>query len=129
MTKSATDWVLTLKFQHVEAIRNGLKKYIMRTRLPAGLRPGDRFYIAQAAWEGRIVLRLTVCALLVYVPKFAWYRFHDDLGISKEEFNRYTRGRDRIYLVGISNVEEMPKDMTIHDLGLKKAPRWFCRIE
>lgn len=123
------DWVITLKPQYVEAFRNGSKKYEIRTRVPNDLRPSDRLFVVQSASGGKIVLCLVVDAILYSTPTNAWGRFNRALGISKEAFDEYTKGRKEIVLLRISNIEEMPEDMTFYDLGLGKAPLWFQRIK
>lgn len=122
------DWVITLKPQYVEAFKNGTKKYEIRTRVPNDLRPSDRLFVIQSASGGKVVLCLVVDAIFNLFPVDAWGRFNRALGISKEAFDEYTKGRERIVLLRISNIEEMPDDMKIYDLGLKKAPLWFKRI-
>lgn len=123
------DWVISLKSQYVEAFKKGDKKYEIRTRVPNELRPLDRLFVVQSNSGGKIVLKLVVEAILFFSPENAWGRFNKTLGISKKEFEKYTNNRKEIVLLRISEIKEMPKNMTILNLGLKKAPMWFQQIK
>ena len=128
MVELINDWVMSLKPQYVEAIRKGLESYVIRARLPRELQPGDKVFVVESGSGGKVVLCLTVGAKMMFTPKLAWYRYQGALGITEEEYKKYTRDKDRIYLLRITIVEEMPEGMTVRDLGFPKAPTWFYRI-
>lgn len=128
MADLINDWVMSLKPQYVEAMRKGLMSYVIRSRLPRELQPGDRVFVVESGSGGKVVLCLVLGERVMYTPELAWYRYQGALGITEEEYKKYTRDKDRIYLLRILVIEEMPEGMTVRDLGFPKAPTWFYRI-
>ena len=122
-------WAISLKPEYVEAFRNGTKKYEVRSKEPISLCPHDSIYVVQSGSGGKVVLRLEVGRILQFSPDTAWRCYSNELGISKEDFDDYTKGREKIALLRIDRVENMPENMTIKDLGLNKAPQWFQQIK
>lgn len=123
------DWAISLKPKYVEAFKKGTKKYEIRTKKPNELRPQDRLFVIQSGSRGKVVLCLEVDRILQLSPETAWRRYNDELGITKEAFDEYTKDRKVVELLHIRSVEEMPDDMTFYDLGLTKAPLWFQQIK
>lgn len=122
-------WAMTLKPMYVEAIRGGFKRYEVRTKIPRELYPGDRIFVVRSASGGKVVFCIVVDKIYRFTPIKAWSLFSYAYGISQEEYDKYTRGRFRVYLIKFGKIEEMPEGMTIRDLGLKIAPQWFQRIK
>lgn len=123
------DWAITLKPQYITAIKNGSKKYEIRTKIPNDLRRLDTLFIVKSASGGKVVASIEIDAVLFLSPADAWGRFNHALGISKDAFDEYTKDREEIILIRLGDLEEMPEDMTIDDLGLKKAPQWFAHVK
>lgn len=126
---SRKEWAITLKPEYIEAFRNGTKKHEIRSRIPIGLFPHDKLYVVQSGSGGKIVLCLEVGRILYCSPNVAWGCYSNELGISKEGFDRYTKGRESVVLLCINSVEEISENITIKDLKLKKAPQWFYQIK
>lgn len=123
------NWAITLKPQLITAIKNGSKKYEIRTRKPNDLRPLDTLFIVQSASGGKVVGSVKVEAIFSFRTEYAWRCFNSALDISKEAFDEYAKGKEEIVLIRIGKFEEVPEKMTIDDLGLKKAPQWFARVK
>lgn len=121
-------WVITLKPEYVEAFKKGNKEYEIRTKKPNGLCPQDHLFVVQSGSGGKLVLRLEVDRILLLSPGTAWRRYKDKLGITKEAFDEYTKGRKSVELLHVSSVKVLPDWMTIRYIGLTKAPQWFQQI-
>lgn len=120
-------FICSIQHPYTEYILHCHKLYEIRTRIPKDMKTGDRIYVVESGSHGKIRLHFLVGKIIEIEPKLAWRRYEFELGISYENFKKYTDGKDKIFLIEITNVRNLNFYCNVSDLGYKRAPNWFYK--
>ena len=91
------------------------------------MKTGDRIYVAESGNHGRIAFHFLVGNIIEIEPKLAWHRFQFQFGMPLEKFREYVDGKDKIYLIEITNLHNEYYSYSVSDLGFSRAPNWFYK--
>lgn len=123
-------YVLALHERFLNALIEGRKKFEIRTRIPSDIRKGDWLFLVQTGTHGKIQSAARIKRIYANNPAILWAEHQQELGITLEEYQDYTKGREQIYLLEFDQITDARSSRdTIKKLGLKRTPQWFQRID
>lgn len=77
---------------------------------------------------GLIVGEVRVKGMHAAMPDVIWRKYGPASGLSKEEFDEYAKGADRLYAYRLENPIRYGKPKTLSKVGLKRAPQSWCYL-
>ena len=122
------NWCISLKQKYANAILEERKTIEIRTRVPKNLCKDDLIFVCISGSHGMIPFSFRVRRKMLRGTNFAWHAYNDLMGISIDDYERYTAGRDLIWLIEIKDLQVYDQPLNISELNIKRAPLWFTRI-
>lgn len=112
--------VITVSQKDADGITSGEKRVVYRKirmqPLPAA------FILWCGGRNGRIIGEIPITGSVWGTPEEIWEKTHDRSGISIEAYSKYFASRDMAYAYELGAFTELPEDMTLSDLGLRRPP-------
>lgn len=125
------DAIISLKPKHVENILSGNKTVELRTRT-INMPVGSKLWIYATLPVGKIKLSVDIDFVEAGSPLDIWERYGKDIFISRHEFDKYTKGRQRVVAIGLRNIEPLDRDICLTTMRKYKAdfqpPQFFSRL-
>ena len=125
------DAIISIKPRHVENILSGAKTVELRTRR-INLPTGSRLWIYSTLPVGKVKLSTDIEFIDMLPPKEMWDKHGKNICISKKEFDDYTKDRDRVSAIGLSNVRPLDRDICLGTMREYKKnfqpPQFFSRL-
>lgn len=107
---------------------NGSKSVEIRTRLPLGLRAGDRVFVCVSGTHGMVPFSFGVEWSARYRTDYAWEHFYRQMCVSWDEYNGYVGEREYVCLVWLDDVHVFHRPISIGEFGLNRPPMWFSSV-
>lgn len=120
-------FICSIQYPYTERILHHHKLYEIRTKIPKDMKTGDRIFVVESNSHGKIRFHFLVGDIIEIEPRLAWSRYHFLLGIPYNKFMKYVEGRDKIFLIEITNLSNTFYHFSVSDLGFKRAPNWFYK--
>lgn len=120
-------FICSIKYPYTKYILQHHKLYEIRTKIPKDMKTGDRIFVVESGSHGQIPFHFLVGNIIEIEPKLAWQRYHLLLGIPIEDFKLYVDGKDKIYLIEITNLYNLYYCLSVSDFGFSRAPNWFYK--
>lgn len=77
---------------------------------------------------GLIVGEVRVKGMHAAMPDVIWRKYGPASGLSKEEFDEYAQGADRLYAYRLESPVRYDRPKTLSEVGLKHAPQSWCYL-
>lgn len=123
-------YVLAVRQPYLDRLIQKTKTIEVRTRIPTELKKGDWLFLVETGTHGKIQSAAQIKRIICKHPFEFWADYHETLGITLEDFKKYTSGRNLIFGLQLSPVTDGRKGRDyISKLGLKRTPQWFQRID
>ena len=122
-------WMITLKEEYCNAILEGRKGIVIRTRIPRTLVAGDTIMVCMEGSKGRVPFFFVVDCVVAFSPKALWTFNKHELAIAEKDYLEYTKGQSVVYALHINYVYRYDRLWTISDFGVRKEPQWFTEVE
>ena len=122
------NYIISIKHLYAERIYNGTKKYEIRTRIPT-LQQYDGIYIYEPKPIALITGVIFITKILKLTPEVAWDTKAHVLGITKDNFDKYCKSKEFIYLIECDYVVKFNKPEPLSYFGFIHAPQWFVKIK
>ena len=113
--KQMDDALISLKPRHVTNIIEGSKKVELRNRV-VNIKPGTRLWIYSTLPEGYICAYAVVHSVVIDRPSVVWGEYRHVMGITKQEFDMYTKGRERVSVIKIKNIYKIEPGIDLYHL-------------
>lgn len=110
---------ISIRPKHVENIVSGEKTVEIRT-VNLNLKPGQPIWIYATIPVANLVAVAQVRAIHRHAPAKIWHQFKNTVAITKQEFDAYAGGRDKITAIQLSGVCILDKPMSLEKLRSKQ---------
>jgi predicted transcriptional regulator len=107
-----SDAIISIKPRHVENILSGAKKVELRTR-KINLPVGSRLWVYTTLPVGNVSLYAEISFIVNISPGEIWSEYKDQLCLSKEEFDDYTKGRRTVSAIGLNNIKVLDESICL----------------
>lgn len=125
------DALLSIKPQHVKNIKSGAKTVELRVK-PLNLPVDSRLWIYTTLPVGEIGLHAQIDFIDSSTPEEIWSMHGKKICISREDFDRYTDGREQVTAIGLKNVNVLEKGVSLDSIRQKvgrfNPPQFFLKI-
>lgn len=111
------DILLSLKPKYAEKVLAGEKKVEIRRVFNENL-SGLRIAIYSSSPHKCIVGQAKISYIVKDHPLKIWQRYHNQIGTSFEEYQRYTYGKDKVYAILLDNVIPYKQDISLTHLSI-----------
>ena len=108
--------LMSIKAEHARKVVSGTKKVEIRRRFSKKWK-GCKVSIYASGCERSLVGEASIKRVVVDRPENVWKRFHDQIGCTKEEFDKYTGSKNEIYAVVLENVMPYPKSISLKEVS------------
>jgi predicted transcriptional regulator len=110
-----TDAIISIKSRHVENILNGTKTVELRTK-NINMPVGSKLWIYTTMPVGRVEASAEIQFVETLSPESIWIKYGKDIRISREEFLDYTKGRDVVTAIGLTDVESLRESICLETM-------------
>lgn len=86
-------------------------------------------YLYESLPTKMVVGQFELIGINTNYPECAYDYFGDKSGISLEEFNKYSEGKELIYSLQIKNVIRYDTQKPLSDFGLTRPPQNYCFVK
>ena len=125
------DALLSIKPQHVRNIKSGAKTVELRVK-PLNLPVDSRLWIYTTLPVGEIGLHAQIDFIDSSSPEEIWSIHGGKICISREDFDRYTNGREQVSAIGLKNVNVLTRGISLdsirQQIGRFNPPQFFLKI-
>lgn len=125
------DALLSIKPQHVKNIKSGAKTVELRVK-PLNLPVDSRLWIYTTLPVGEIGLHAQIDFIDSSTPEEIWSIHGKNICISREDFDRYTDGREQVTAIGLKNVNVLERGISLDSIrqqvGRFNPPQFFLKI-
>lgn len=126
-----SDAIISLKPRHFENILSGAKTVELRTR-SVSLPVGSKLWVYVTLPVGKVKLSAEIEFVDSLPPNEVWAKYGEEICISKEEFDLYTKGRDFVSAIGLGNVRLLSEDICLSTMRKYEKnfqpPQFFSRL-
>ncbi len=114
--------LISIKPEYVQGIRDG-KKTVEIRRNCAGLMPGTTLWIYCTLPRGQIELVAEIASVSCGAPLNIWKKFGKQTGLTKDQYNRYVDGCDKVSAITLVSVQGIQPALKLE--ALRKQYRGF----
>lgn len=122
------NYMISLKPSYAEAFLMGLKSMEIRTKIPQGLRAGDRLFVCRSRSHGQVVFTLLVNCIWVRKVEYAYKEFGYCLFIDHNSYLKYVAGHKMVWILSCSVEKIFKEPAHINQFGMVTAPQWFRKV-
>lgn len=115
--------IISIHPEYASKIDSGEKIYEVRTRR-LNIKDGTRVWIYRTLPDACVSSTAIIQTIISISPKQAWKKYSNQMCIEKKVFDSYTKNRKEIYLLHITSVTLLKKELSLIDLR-KKIPPFF----
>jgi len=106
--------LISIKGECARKILSGKKKVEIRRRFSKKW-IGSKVSIYASGREHSIIGEASIEKVVVDNPENIWERFHEQIGCTKEEFDKYTESKNEIYAVVLENAIPYEKSVSLRE--------------
>ncbi len=125
------DALISIKPDHVNNIKKGLKTVELRTR-NISLSKGAKLWIYSTLPIGCIEVVAEIDFVITSTPRDIWKKYSKKLCISRTLFMNYTKGHKQVTAIGLKKVEETDKSLCLKVLRKYDKtftpPQYFIKL-
>jgi predicted transcriptional regulator len=107
--------LLSVRPRYAESILAGEKRAEIRRQRP-GIRPGTPVIIYATKPLGAVIGTAKIDLVCEGTPADLWDRYHQEMGVTQEEFDQYLGGISTAYLLLLSGASRLISPLTLDDL-------------
>lgn len=107
---------MSIKAKYARKILSGEKKIEVR-RLFSKKWKGSKVSIYASGSERSLVGEASIKEIVVDKPENIWSRFSGHLGCTKEEFDKYTASKNKVYAVMLEDAVPYQKSISIKEIS------------
>ncbi len=115
MTERDRAMLLSVRPRFAESILAGTKRAEIRRQRP-GILPGTPVIIYATKPLGAVIGTAIIDRVCEGAPKDLWDRYHQDMGVTQEEFDGYLAGISTAYLFLLSGTSRLISPLTLEDM-------------
>jgi len=123
--------LISIKPEHVKNIIQGHKTVELRSRR-LNLPIGSKLWIYTTLPTGCIEAVVEIAFIVTSEPDLIWKKYNKEMCISKELFDKYTKGKRLVSAIGLTNVKQTDKKLCLKTLRTidKKfmPPQFFIKL-
>ncbi len=108
--------VMSIKAEYARKVVSGEKKVEIRRSFSKKW-TGCKISIYASGRERFLVGEASIKRVVVDKPENVWERFHDQIGCTREEFDKYTRSKSQIYAVVLENAIPYRKSISLREVS------------
>jgi predicted transcriptional regulator len=107
----------SIKPKYVDLLLNGIKTVELRRRR-IHLPPGCILWVYSTLPKGRIVAAASVARVYHGTPNMVWSRFKDRAGISRTEYNAYTKNAALVTAIDLARIVPLQRPVPLSEMRL-----------
>jgi predicted transcriptional regulator len=111
-----SELLMSIKAEHARKVVSGTKKVEIRRSFSKKW-TGCKISIYASGREHSLVGEASIKRVVVDKPENVWERFHHQIGCTKEEFDKYTGSKDKIYAVVLENAIPYKKSVSLREVS------------
>ena len=111
-----SELLMSIKAEHARKVVSGTKKVEIRRSFSKKW-TGCKVSIYASGRERSLVGEASIKRVVVDKPENVWKRFHDQIGCTKEEFDKYTGSKNEIYAVVLENAIPYQKSISVREVS------------
>lgn len=115
MTEHERAMLLSVRPRYAESIISGAKRAELRRQRPAA-GPGTPVIIYATRPVAAVIGTARIDRVCDGSPAGIWAEFHDEIGITRDEFDLYLHGASSAYLLLLSSAERLPSPLALDDM-------------
>ena len=119
--------IFSLKPAWAEKILSGEKKVEFRKSICT--ESVDRILIYETAPVRKITGEVSVDVIVSGTPEEVWEKLGDKAAMTKREYDRYYRKKDRAVAYCLSHPVRYERERDLEEYGISSAPRSFVYVE
>ena len=108
--------LMSIKAEHARKVVSGTKKVEIRRSFSKKW-TGCKISIYASGRERSLVGEASIKRVVVDKPENVWERFHDQIGCTKEEFDKYAGSKKEIYAVVLENAIPYQKSVSVKEVS------------
>ena len=108
--------VMSIRAKYARKILSGNKKVEVR-RMFSKKWKSSKVTIYASGHERSLVGEALIKDVVIDKPENIWERFHDQIGCTKEEFDKYTASKNKVYAVVLEDAVPYQKSISIKELS------------
>jgi len=108
--------LMSIRAEHARKVFSGKKKVEIRRKFSKKW-SGCKVSIYASGRERCLVGEALISRVVVDKPESIWERFHQQIGCTREEFDRYTRSLSEIYAVVLENAMPYRKSISLSEVS------------
>jgi predicted transcriptional regulator len=108
--------LISLRSEHAKKVFSGEKKVEIRRRFSKRW-TGCKVSIYASGRERCLVGEVSISRVVVDKPESIWEKFHQQIGCTREEFDRYTQSLNEIYAVVLENAMPYRKRISLGEVS------------
>lgn len=115
MTDHERAMLLSIRPRYAESILAGAKRAEIRRQRP-GVTPGTPVIIYATKPVGAVIGTAAIDRVCEGTPTDLWDSYHQEMGVTREEFNHYLSGLPTAYLLLLSDATRLPTPLTLDNM-------------
>ena len=125
--------VMSIKTKYARKILSGDKRVEVRRKFSKKWK-SSKVAIYASGREHSLVGEVLIKDVIFDKPENVWKKFSDQIGCAKEEFDKYTISRNKVYAIVFEDVVQYRKSISIKEISsLKKEnlrpPQNYCNLK
>lgn len=108
--------LMSIRAEHARKVLSGTKKVEIRRRFSKKW-TGSKVSIYASGRERCLVGEVSISKVVVGEPESIWERFHEELGCTKAEFDKYTRPLKEIYAIVLEDAIPYRKSISLQEVS------------
>ena len=115
MTDHEHAMLLSVRPRYAESILAGTKRAEIRRQRP-GILPGTPVIIYATKPLGAVIGTAIIDQVCEGTPADLWHQYHQDMGVTHQEFDHYLSGTSTAYLLLLSSATRLTSPLTLNDM-------------
>jgi predicted transcriptional regulator len=125
--------VMSIRTKYARKILSGDKRVEVRRKFSKKWK-GSKVTIYASGRERSLVGEALIKDVIFDKPENVWERFSDQIGCAKEEFDKYTISRNKVYAVVLDDIVQYRKSISIKEISslMKenlRPPQNYCNLK
>lgn len=118
------DVLISIRHQYAAQIYAGTKRYELRHNAPS-FDHNTTMWIYEPLPVGKITGYVEYLSCIKGNPTLIWDVFRNQLGVTKQEFDNYYKGRKFAYIWRIYQVSKLDEPISLAEIGLTRPPQSY----
>jgi len=124
--------LISIKTKYARKILSGDKKVEVRRKFSKKWK-GSKVTIYASGSERSFVGEALIKDVIIDKPENVWERFSDKIGCAKEEFDKYTMSKNKVYTIVLEDAVPYRKSISIKEISslMKenlRPPQNYCNL-